>query len=234
MPVKILSLSDKLVEHIYNAQVRQRFGDVDLILGCGDLAYYYLEYVVSMLDVPLYFVRGNHSKEVEYTVAGPKMYPEGGFNLHCKVVEDQGLILAGIEGSLRYRNGPFQYTQTEMWTNVLRIAPRLLLNKYLHGRHLDIFISHAPPWGIHDKPDLPHQGIKAFRWLIETFKPRYHFHGHIHVYTYDTQTISRHMETTVINTYGFVETQVALFNEISHDQKPKPAEHLLQEEDVVQ
>jgi hypothetical protein len=38
----------------------------------------------------------------------------------------------------------------------------------------------------------------------------------------------------VINTYGFVETQVALFNDISHDQKPKPAEHLLQEEDVVQ
>ena len=182
MPLKILSLSDKQVESIYSSQVKERFGEVDLILGCGDLAYYYLEFVVSMLDVPLFYVRGNHSNQVEYTMVGPKTHPDGGVDLHLRVIKHQDLILAGVEGSLRYREGPFQYTQTEMWMNVLRIVPTLLVNRVLYGRGLDIFISHAPPWGIHDKPDLPHQGIKAFRWLIETFKPRYHFHGHIHVY----------------------------------------------------
>jgi hypothetical protein len=211
---KILSLSDKQVDSIYSSQVKERFGDVDLILGCGDLAYYYLEFVVSMLDVPLYYVRGNHSSQVEYTITGPKMHPHGGSDLHRRVVNHNGLILAGIEGSLRYRQGPFQYTQTEMWGHVLRIVPRLIINRALHGRYLDIFISHAPPWGIHDKPDLPHQGIKAFRWLLETFQPRYHFHGHIHVYRQGTQTVTQYQSTTVINTYGYVETQVKFPSEI--------------------
>jgi Icc-related predicted phosphoesterase len=210
--MKVLSLSDKQVESIYSAHVKKRFGDADLILGCGDLAYYYLEFVVSMLDVPLFYVRGNHGNQVEYTVVGPKTHPEGGEDLHRRVINHQGLLLAGVEGSLRYRPGPFQYTQTEMWINVLRIAPKMLMNRVLHGRFLDIFISHAPPWGIHDKQDLPHQGIKAFRWLIEVFKPRYHFHGHIHVYRQDTQTITLHGSTQVINTYGYRETQIDLFN----------------------
>ena len=213
MPLKVLSLSDKQVETIYSRRVKDRFGDVDLIIGCGDLAYYYLEFVVSMLDVPLYYVRGNHSNQVEYTTMGPKTHPEGGQDLHRRVIHQQGLLLAGVEGSLRYRKGPFQYTQSEMWVNVLRLTPRLILNRIRRGRFLDIFLSHAPPWGIHDKPDLPHQGIYAFRWLIETFKPRYHFHGHIHVYRQDVQTITRHADTMVINTYGFRKTQVYRFDE---------------------
>ena len=209
MTLKILSLSDKQVDSIYSSRIKTRFTDVDLILGCGDLAYYYLEYAVSMLNVPLYYVRGNHSNLVEYTSVGPKTHPHGAIDLHRKVVLEQGLILAGVEGSLRYRHGPFQYTQTEMWSHVLRIVPSLIRNRARCGRYLDIFISHAPPWGIHDQPDLPHQGIKAFRWLLETFRPRYHFHGHIHVYRNDTQTVTNYQSTTVVNTYGFAETLVA-------------------------
>lgn len=212
MSLKVLSLSDKQVESIYSAQVKKRFGDVDLILGCGDLAYYYLEFVISMLDVPLFYVRGNHANQVEYTMVGPKTHPEGGEDLHRRVFNHQGLLLAGVEGSLRYRNGPYQYSQTEMWVHIVRMMPGLFFNRLIHGRYLDIFISHAPPWGIHDKPDLPHQGIKAFRWLIEALKPRYHFHGHIHVYRQDTQTITTHGSTQVINTYGYKETQIDLFN----------------------
>ena len=206
--IKILSLSDVLLDSIYSSQVKTRFADVDLILGCGDLAYYYLEYVVSSLNVPLFYVRGNHSNLVEHTSSGPKMYPHGGTNLHRRVINHHGLILAGIEGSLRYRNGPFQYSQSEMWGHVLRIVPSLLKNKAVHGRYLDIFISHAPPWGIHDKQDLPHQGIKAFRWLLEKFRPKYHFHGHIHIYRQDEKTITKFQSTNVINTFGFAETEI--------------------------
>lgn len=208
MPLKILSLSDKQVDSIYSSRIKTRFADVDLILGCGDLAYYYLEYAVSMLNVPLYYVRGNHSNLVEHTSTGPKTHPHGAIDLHRRVVLEQGLILAGVEGSLRYRQGPFQYTQTEMWSHVLRIVPSFIKNRARFGRYLDIFISHAPPWGIHDQPDLPHQGIKAFRWLLETFRPRYHFHGHIHIYRNDTQTVTNYQSTTVVNTYGFTETLV--------------------------
>jgi Icc-related predicted phosphoesterase len=208
MSYKVLSLSDKIIDSIYSSQVKERFPGVDLILGCGDLSYYYLEYVVSMLNVPLYYVRGNHSNLIEHSKTGLRTRPQGGTDLHRRVINFNGLIMAGVEGSLRYRRGPFQYTQYEMWKHVLWITPVLIKNRIIYGRYLDVFISHASPWGIHDKPDLPHQGIKAFRWFIETFQPRYHFHGHVHVYRQDTQTVTQHLATTVINTYGYKETQV--------------------------
>ena len=40
--MKVLSLSDKVVSFIYGPQVKCRFKDVDLVIGCGDLPYYYL------------------------------------------------------------------------------------------------------------------------------------------------------------------------------------------------
>jgi Icc-related predicted phosphoesterase len=53
--------------------------------------------------------------------------------------------------------------------------------------------------------DLPHHGIKAFRWLLQVFKPAYHLHGHIHVYRNDIPTITQFEETQVINCYGYRE-----------------------------
>jgi Icc-related predicted phosphoesterase len=201
--VKILSLSDTLVQIIYSPRVRQRFGDVDLVIGCGDLPYYYQEYVISMLDKPLFFVRGNHDKEIEYHKAGNRSAPRGGIDLHRKVINHNGLILAGVEGSLRYRKGPFQYSQFEMWLHVIRLLPKFFYNRLRHGRYLDVFVTHAPPRDIHDKPDLTHQGIDAFLWVIRVFQPIYHLHGHIHVYRPDEVTLSRIGRTQVINTYGF-------------------------------
>ena len=208
MTFKTLTLSDVLLEFIYSPHIRTRFSDVELVLGCGDLPYYYLEYIISSLDVPLYFVRGNHANVVEHTVAGPRSKPLGAVDLHRQVVNHEGLLLAGVEGSLRYREGPFQYSQAEMWAHVFSLVPGMLLNRAIHGRYLDVFVSHAPPWGIHDQPDLPHQGIKAFRWLLKTFGPRYHFHGHIHVYKPDTVKKTQFQQTRVINTYGYMETQL--------------------------
>ena len=208
--MKILSLSDIILESIYSSGVKTRFADVDLILGCGDLAYYYLEYVVSSLNVPLYYVRGNHANLVEHTSSGPRSGPQGGTDLHLRVINHHGLILAGVEGSLRYKKGPFQYSQSEMWRNVMLLVPNLLRNKVVYGRYLDIFISHAPPWGINDKQDLPHQGIKAFRWLLEKFKPNYHFHGHIHIYRQYEKKVTTFKSTKVINTYGYAETEIDL------------------------
>ncbi|HEY5571905.1 MAG TPA: metallophosphoesterase [Anaerolineales bacterium] len=205
MTVGTLTLSDVLLRFIYSPQIRTRFSEVELVLGCGDLPYYYLEYIISSLDVPLYFVRGNHASIVEHTVAGPRSGPLGAVDLHRQVINHDGLLLCGVEGSLRYREGPFQYSQSQMWFHVLSLVPRLLLNRAIYGRYLDVFVSHAPPWGIHDKPDLPHQGIKAFRWLLKVFQPSYHFHGHIHVYHPDEVTETKFNETRVINTYGYIE-----------------------------
>jgi Icc-related predicted phosphoesterase len=201
--VKILSVSDVEIGFIYSPRVVDRFRDVDLIVSCGDISYYYLEYIVSMLDVPMYYVLGNHANQVEDGVGGPRDEPWGATNLHNLILHRNGLILAGLQGCLRYNEGPFQYTQEEMWRRVIGLGARLLLNRVGRGRYLDVFISHAPPWGIHDMPDRPHQGFRAFRWLIGAFHPAVHLHGHIHVYNPSTVVETLIGTTRVINTYGY-------------------------------
>jgi Icc-related predicted phosphoesterase len=206
--MRILSLSDVVVPFIYSPQVRERFRGVGLVVGCGDLPYYYQEYVFSMLDVPLYYVRGNHDKVEEHSVEGPRDGPMGAVDLHTRVVNYRGLLMAGVEGSVRYREGPFQYSQIEMWIHIIRLIPRMMANKSLYGRYLDVFVTHAPPRGIHDAEDLPHHGIDAFRWFVERFQPVIHFHGHIHLYRRDAVNETLLGKTRVINTYGYRETTV--------------------------
>ena len=209
--MKILSVSDVELGLIYSQQITQRFADVDVVISCGDLPYYYLEYIVSTLNVPLYYVRGNHASKVEICVGGERQNPWGGYDLHRRVRRDcSGLLMAGIEGSLRYNNGPYQYSQGEMWRYVLGLTPSLFLNKLRFGRYLDIFVTHAPSWKILDRDDLPHQGIKAFRWLIETFQPALHLHGHVHIYRRNTVTEAAVQKCQVINTYGFREISIDL------------------------
>lgn len=203
--LRVLAISDRLLPWMYSPAVRDRFPQVDLVLGCGDLPYYYLEYVHTMLNSSLFFVRGNHASPVEYGRRGNRTGPLGGVDLHRRVVRFQGLLLAGVEGSLRYSRGPFQYTASEMWGHVLRLVPALLLNRLTTGRFLDVFVTHAPPWGIHDRDDWPHRGVKAFRWFDRVFRPRYHFHGHIHLYRPDAVTETRFGETCIVNAYGFQE-----------------------------
>ena len=181
--MNLLSISDKKYKLIHSPQVRERFPDVDFVIACGDLPYYYLEYIFETLEVPLFFVRGNHNHLEEFHAGGVRRFPKGCFDLHRRVRRWNGVSMAGFEGSLQYNNrGYYQYTQNEMWWNVFSLIPGLLLNKLKYGRYLDLFVTHAPPWEIHDQKDRTHQGIKAFRWLLQTFQPRYHFHGHIHVY----------------------------------------------------
>jgi Icc-related predicted phosphoesterase len=204
--MRILSVSDTEVGFIYSPMIVERFQTTDLVISCGDLPYYYLEYIVSMLNVPVYFVRGNHASKIEITSGGERTYPWGAVELHQRVIRDKsGLLLAGLEGSLQYNKGPHQYTQDQYWNKAFRLVPGLMINKLRTGRYLDILVTHAPPWKIHDADDLPHRGIKAFRWLIDVFKPAIHLHGHIHVYRQDTVTETLVGETRVVNTYGYRE-----------------------------
>jgi Icc-related predicted phosphoesterase len=207
--VKILSVSDIELGFLYSPQVVTRFGDVDLILSCGDLPYFYLEYILSMLNVPLYYVRGNHANRIEEGVEGQRHFPWGAIDLHHHQVYFQGLLIAGLEGCLRYNNGPVQYTQDEYWALVLSMVPGLMLNRMRYGRYLDVFISHAPPAGIHDLPDPAHKGVQAFRWLLDVFHPAVHFHGHTHLYRSGGIAETVYRQTRVINTFGYHETEIS-------------------------
>jgi len=201
--MRILAISDKIVPILYSPSIREVVGPVDLVLSCGDLPFYYIDFVSSMLAVPCYLVQGNHAAGAEFRERGllepRRIHP---MDIDERVVCDCGLILAGLEGSIRYNKNPrFQYTQLEMWRKVLSLSSMLLLNRPRHGRYLDILIAHSPPAGIHDDVDRPHQGFSSFLWLIRRFKPRYLLHGHKHVYRHDEQTVTQYEETVVVNVY---------------------------------
>lgn len=199
--MKILAISDKVVESIYSSHVRERFGDVDMVLSCGDLPYYYLEFIVSMLTVPCFFVHGNHDQP-EHTASGQILTKPGGWiNLDGRVVESKGVLVGGLEGSMRYKpHAPHQYTEQQMAFKVWRMMPSLLMNRVLYGRYLDILITHAPPCGIHDGEDVCHRGFEALLTFMERFRPRYLLHGHKHIYK-PQAAATRYRDTEVLNVY---------------------------------
>jgi Icc-related predicted phosphoesterase len=216
--MKILGISDTEIAFIYSRMVVERFSDVDIVISCGDLPYYYLEYIISMLNIPLYYVRGNHASRVELGENTVRTSPWGATDLHQRVIEDDtGLLLAGLEGCVTYNQGPYQYTQGQYWSRVFRLVPGLLLNKARLGRYLDIFVSHAPPWKIHAMDDPAHVGVKAFRWLIKVFNPTYLLHGHIHIYNKDTITSTTVENTQVLNVYGYRVIEIPLPQKRSWD-----------------
>ncbi len=209
--VKILAISDQVIPFIYSPNVVKKFGHVDFVVACGDLPYYYLEFIISTLNKPLFYVRGNHDPVTEYGEFTQRNQPHGGIDLHRKGIRHSRILIAGIEGSIRYKKeGIYQYTQHQMWFHVFRLIPRFLINKMVYGRYLDIFMTHAPPWKIHDREDFPHQGIKAFRWVIQVFQPKIHFHGHTHIYRPDTIVKTQVGATRVLNVYGYLETEIRI------------------------
>lgn len=220
--MKLLAVSDEVVEFIYSPRVKDHFADIDLVLGCGDVPFYYLEYIVTVLDVPLYYVPGNHDRLAQYHADGRVVHRAEG----CELLDQRtaafpsaeyaaaspgaasgprpGLLLAGLGGSMRYNQSEgHQYNEAEMLGRVLRLAPRLLANRLRHGRAVDILVTHAPPRGIHDAPDLAHTGFQSFRLFIDLFRPKLLLHGHSHVYRNDAITVTRYKETRVINVYPY-------------------------------
>jgi Icc-related predicted phosphoesterase len=200
--MKILAVSDAVVDWIYSPKIRITLSDIDLAIGCGDLPQYYLEFIISALDIPVFYVHGNHSQTLEDR-SDNLHYSTGALDLHSRVRRYKGFTFAGVEGSLRYRAGEYQYTQFGMWLNVFKLVPSLIINRIKTGNYLDVFITHAPPFGIQDQSDLPHQGIKAFLWFLNQFHPVYHLHGHIHIYRPDMITETRYQHTKVVNVFRY-------------------------------
>jgi uncharacterized protein len=216
--VKILAVSDEVVDFLYSPRIKDRYSDVDLVLGCGDVPYYYLEFLVTMLNVPLFYVAGNHDQKSQYLSDGRIIQTaEGcepldghvvrlGRESHVPALAGAAtpLLLAGLGGSMRYNNhGINQYSEPEMTTRAARLAPALLMNRLRYGRFLDILVTHSPPYGIHDEPDLAHTGFRAFRRMMDVFRPGLLLHGHAHVYRADAVTHSLYKDTQVINVYPY-------------------------------
>jgi len=99
------------------------------VVSCGDLFSEYLAYISDALNAPLCCVFGNHQGPLLYDEDRAKKITQGiNIDQHC-LMDETGLIIAGIQGSLHYNYGHFQYSELQMWLKVLGLVPALLSNK---------------------------------------------------------------------------------------------------------
>ncbi len=190
--MKILAVSDVVEKSLYGDFNKDNFSEIDLVLACGDLPPEYLTFLCESLNVPVYYVRGNHDIRHD---AKP---PLGCTNIHSKIVKIDDMKILGLEGSVWYNGGPYQYTENEMKKIIRSLKLSLWWNK-----GIDIVITHAPPRHIHDGNDPCHIGFECFRKFIDTYTPAYFIHGHIHRFfkTQDERTTVVN-KTKVMNAYG--------------------------------
>lgn len=197
--MKILAIADTEERCLWECFRKERFEGVDLILSAGDLDPDYLEFLVTVINKPLIYVRGNHDDR--YARHAP-----GG----CICVEDsvyvyRGVRIAGLGGSMRYRDGANMYTEREMAKRVRKLSRKV---KMVGG--CDILLTHAPAAGVGDLDDLPHRGFECFNTALESWNPDYMVHGHVHqCYGHDFQRERQHAcGATIINASGYTQFEL--------------------------
>ena len=136
------------------------------------------------------YVPGNHDPSLKppdltwmpLRAVLPEPGPEGGENIDGRVVDVHGMRIAGLGGSIRYKEGPNQYSQGQVGRRALKLELQMRLKRARNGRKLDILVTHAPPYGMADAKDAAHVGFVAFLRLIRNFQPLLAVHGHVHPY----------------------------------------------------
>ena len=189
--MRILALADVEVPALWDYFQKSRLEGIDLILSCGDLNPQYLSFLATFFNGPVLYVHGNHDRSYETTP------PEGCICVDDSFYEYQGLRIVGLGGSMRYKPGPFQYTEAQMKLRAFRLWPKIALH---HG--FDILLTHAPARGLGDSPDPAHLGFETFKDLLTRYQPACHIHGHVHL-SYDpaASRIRTMGKTTIVNAY---------------------------------
>ncbi len=199
--MKILLVADREEKRLWGdwpQHTRETLSEVKLVLSAGDLDPDYLEFLVTMLNVPLVYVRGNHDGRYE------EKPPGGCINAEGHIVEACGLRILGLGGSMRYKPGATDmYTEREMQRRIMRLRARLRVDS-LRGRDgFDILLTHAPCRGYGDMEDLPHRGFECFNGLLEGYRPGIHCYGHVHQEYGNFSRVREHPSgTLLINACG--------------------------------
>ena len=141
--MKILAVADKESSSLWDYYTPDKLKGVDLIISCGDLNRRFLEFLVTLGNCPLLYVRGNHDSAYD------KNAPEGCICIENMIYNYKGLRIGGLGGSMRYKGGPDMYTEDEMRKRAKRLGSKI---RYTGG--IDILVTHAPVKGYGDMQDL--------------------------------------------------------------------------------
>ena len=192
--MKILVVADTESKALWDYYTPEKLRGVELIISCGDVSPVYLEFLVTMVNCPLIYVRGNHDAVYD------RKPPEGCICIEDMIYNHKGLRIAGLGGSMRYKNGSNMYSEKEMEARTERLVRKA---KITNG--FDILVAHAPVRGYGDMEDLPHRGFACFDNLLSSLKPLYLLHGHVHkTYTREFEARRLHPSgTVIINAYEY-------------------------------
>ncbi len=192
--MRILAVADREEAGLWDYWNAKKTEGVDLILSCGDLDPDYLEFLTTMVNAPLLYVRGNH--DGKYDVKEPL----GCIDIDDRIYNCRGLRILGLGGSYRYRPGNDMYTEKEMVKRIRKLYAKL---RFAGG--FDLILTHAPALGYGDLEDLPHRGFACFNDLLVKYRPVYMLHGHVHSEYGSFQRELRHpCGTKIINCCGHV------------------------------
>ena len=193
--MKILVVADMEERLLYECFRKERVEGVDLIISCGDLRAGYLDFLMTMVNVPMIYVMGNHDNSL---VKNP---PLGAELIEERVIKFKGYKIAGLGGCIRYNNRNINmYTEPEMKLRCVKLFCKSILKG-----GIDIFVAHAPCKGYGDLEDFPHRGFNCFNWFLNKVKPMYMLHGHVHTnYSRSIKTEYKHPSgTTITNCCGY-------------------------------
>ena len=188
--MKILLLADIEDPALWDYYSPDRVKGYDLILAAGDLKAEYLTFLVTMSNLPVFYVHGNHNAAYDHYP------PEGCECIDDRLVTYRGLRILGLGGSARYSREPYQYTEREMRRRIARL--RFAVWK---ARGVDIVLTHCPPKGYGDADDYAHRGFEAFLPMLDRWKPKALVHGHVHMTYGDIKRELPYGETRIINAY---------------------------------
>ena len=137
--------------------------NADVCLLLGDLSKEDIAIIKEkVVGVPIYGVLGNHD--------GFELYDRYGIeNIHGKVVEVNGVRIAGLQGSLRYK-----YSDMPLYTDEesVEIAEKM--------EEADILISHDSPKHLYGDNDFAHSGLQGITRYCEKYSVPLNIHGHHH------------------------------------------------------
>lgn len=161
--MKILIITDIHYQLDDNEKQLIKSNLYDVLFTLGDIGFSDLLWIKEVCNKPIYGLLGNHD--------GMSLLETVGIStLHQSSVEINGISFAGIQGSHRYKKSPelCMYTQEES----IKIAK--------NTPAADVLLCHDGPYGLYEKKNAAHCGLKGIREYLKIYNPMMCIHGHLH------------------------------------------------------
>ena len=146
--MRILLIADYEEKELWggwSTDIAGKLSNVNLILSAGDLNANYLEFLTDKLRVPLVYVPGNH--DYNYIAKPPKRCVDADGRIVDFMIGQEKVKIIGLGGSMRYKEGPFMFSEEDQRERVREIAKQLETGKS-DDNTIKILLTHAPCNGI--------------------------------------------------------------------------------------